>query len=237
MIRAEQLSRSFAARRAVHQLNFELKSGSVVAFVGPNGAGKTTTLRMITGALAPSSGRVLVDDFDTFEQPYLAREKIGFLPEIPPLYPELKVIENLRFVCAIKGLDDQAIDAVIERCELAEVLGQLQHQLSKGFRQRVGLALALLGDPPLLILDEPTSGLDPAQIEVMRELIKTLGEEHTVLLSTHLLSEVEAVCDHVLMIDRGELVADAAADDLIGEYGDLQQAFLARCAVHRQERS
>jgi len=237
MIRAEQLSRSFAARRAVHQLNFELKSGSVVAFVGPNGAGKTTTLRMITGALAPSSGRVLVDEFDTFEQPYLAREKIGFLPEIPPLYPELKVIENLRFVCAIKGLDDQAIDAVIERCELAEVLGQLQHQLSKGFRQRVGLALALLGDPPLLILDEPTSGLDPAQIEGMRELIKTLGEEHTVLLSTHLLSEVEAVCDHVLMIDRGELVADATADDLIGEYGDLQQAFLARCAVHRQERS
>ncbi|MBD36062.1 MAG: multidrug ABC transporter ATP-binding protein [Actinobacteria bacterium] len=237
MIRAEQLSRSFAARRAVHQLNFELKSGSVVAFVGPNGAGKTTTLRMITGALAPSSGRVLVDEFDTFEQPYLAREKIGFLPEIPPLYPELKVIENLRFVCAIKGLDDQAIDAVIERCELAEVLGQLQHQLSKGFRQRVGLALALLGDPPLLILDEPTSGLDPAQIEGMRELIKTLGEDHTVLLSTHLLSEVEAVCDHVLMIDRGELVADAAADDLIGEYGDLQQAFLARCAVHRQERS
>ena len=237
MIRAEQLSRSFAARRAVHQLNFELKSGSVVAFVGPNGAGKTTTLRMITGALAPSSGRVLVDEFDTFEQPYLAREKIGFLPEIPPLYPELKVIENLRFVCAIKGLDDQAIDSVIERCELAEVLGQLQHQLSKGFRQRVGLALALLGDPPLLILDEPTSGLDPAQIEGMRELIKTLGEDHTVLLSTHLLSEVEAVCDHVLMIDRGELVADAAADDLIGEYGDLQQAFLARCAVHRQERS
>ena len=237
MIRAEQLSRNFAARRAVHQLSFELKSGSVVAFVGPNGAGKTTTLRMITGALAPSSGRVLVDEFDTFEQPYQARAKIGFLPESPPLYPELKVIENLRFICSIKGLDYRAIDAVVERCELGEVLGQLQGQLSKGFRQRVGLALALLGDPPLLILDEPTSGLDPAQIEGMRELIRTLGEEHTVLLSTHLLSEVEAVCDHVLMIDRGELVADAPADDLIGEYGDLQQAFLARCAVYRQERS
>ncbi len=237
MIRAEQLSRSFAARRAVHQLNFELKSGSIVAFVGPNGAGKTTTLRMITGALAPSSGRVLVDGFDTFEQPFQARAQIGFLPESPPLYPELKVIENLRFVCSIKGLDYSGIDAVVERCELAEVLGQLQGQLSKGFRQRVGLALALLGDPPLLILDEPTSGLDPAQIEGMRELIRTLGEEHTVVLSTHLLSEVEAVCDHVLMIDRGELVADASADDLIGEYGNLQQAFLARCAVHRQDRS
>ena len=237
MIRAEQLSRNFAARRAVHQLNFELKAGSVVAFVGPNGAGKTTTLRMITGALAPSSGRVLVDEFDTFEQPYQARSKIGFLPEAPPLYPELKVIENLRFVCSIKGIDHKLIDAVVERCELGGVLGQLQHQLSKGFRQRVGLALALLGDPPLLILDEPTSGLEPAQIEGMRELIRTLGKEHTVLLSTHLLSEVEAVCDHVLMIDRGELVADAAADALIGEYGDLQQAFLARCAVHRQDRS
>jgi len=237
MIRAEQLSRSFAARRAVHQLNFELKPGSVVAFVGPNGAGKTTTLRMITGALAPSSGRVLVDNFDTFEQPYQARSKIGFLPEAPPLYPELKVIENLRFVCSIKGLDHAVIDAVVERCELGEVLGQLQGQLSKGFRQRVGLAFALLGEPPLLILDEPTSGLDPAQIEGMRNLIRTLGEQHTVVLSTHLLSEVEAVCDHVLMIDRGELVADAAAEDLIDEYGDLQQAFLARCAVYRQERS
>ena len=237
MIRAEQLSRSFASRRAVHQLNFELKSGSVVAFVGPNGAGKTTTLRMVTGALAPSSGRVLVDGFDTFEQPYQARSKIGFLPEAPPLYPELKVIENLRFVCSIKGLDRAVIDAVVERCELGEVLGQLQGQLSKGFRQRVGLALALLGDPPLLILDEPTSGLDPAQIEGMRRLIRTLGEQHTVVLSTHLLSEVEAVCDHVLMIDRGELVADSAAQDLIDDYGDLQRAFLARCAVYRQERS
>jgi len=159
------------------------------------------------------------------------------LPEAPPLYPELKVIENLRFVCSIKGLDHAVIDAVVERCELGEVLGQLQGQLSKGFRQRVGLALALLGEPPLLILDEPTSGLDPAQIEGMRNLIRTLGEQHTVVLSTHLLSEVEAVCDHVLMIDRGELVADAAAQDLMDEYGDLQQAFLARCAVYRQERS
>ena len=237
MICAEQLSRSFASRRAVHRLNFELNPGSVVAFVGPNGAGKTTTLRMITGALAPSSGRVLVDGFDTFEAPYEARARIGFLPEAPPLYPELKVIENLRFVAAIKGLDKSAIDAVVERCELGEVLKQLQSQLSKGFRQRVGLALALLGDPPLLILDEPTSGLDPAQIEGMRELIRSLGSDHTVLLSTHILSEVEAVCDHVLMIDQGELVADASAEELIAEHGDLQAAFLSRCAAHRKERS
>ncbi len=235
MIRAERLSRSFAARRAVHELNFELEAGAVVAFVGPNGAGKTTTLRMVTGALAPSSGRVLVDGFDTFEQPFEARARIGFLPETPPLYPELRVHENLRFVAAIKGVDSSAVAAVVERCELGDVLNQLQHQLSKGYRQRVGLALALLGEPPLLILDEPTSGLDPAQIEGMRALIRSLSQEHTVLLSTHLLSEVEAVCDHVLMIDQGKLVADAPAAELITEHGDLQKAFLARCAVHRRE--
>ena len=225
MIRAEQLSRSFAARRAVHQLNFELTPGSVVAFVGPNGAGKTTTLRMITGALAPSSGRVLVDNFDTFEQPYQARSKIGFLPEAPPLYPELKVIENLRFVCSIKGLDHAVIDAVVERCELGEVLGQLQGQLSKGFRQRVGLALALLGEPPLLILDEPTSGLDPNQLVDIRALIRRLGQDRTVILSTHIMQEVEAMCDRVVLIRLGEIVADAPLADMVNAPGGLEAQF------------
>ena len=229
MIRAERLSRSFAARRAVRGSIAGLKQALWSLFVGPNGAGKTTTLRMITGALAPSSRRVLVDGFDTFEQPFEARARIGFLPETPPLYPELRVHENLRFVAAIKGVDSSAVGAVVERCELGDVLNQLQHQLSKGYRQRVGLALALLGEPPLLILDEPTSGLDPAQIEGMRALIRSLSQEHTVLLSTHLLSEVEAVCDHVLMIDQGKLVADAPAAELITEHGDLQKGICALC--------
>ena len=231
MIRAEKLSRSFAARRAVKDLDFELPRGSVTAFLGPNGAGKTTTLRMITGALAPSSGSVTVSGFDTFEEPFKARAQIGFLPEKPPLYPELNVLEQLRFVADLKGVSYDSIDALIKRCGLSDVLLQLQGQLSKGYRQRVGLALALLGDPPLLILDEPTSGLDPAQVEGMRSLIRDLGQEHTVLLSTHLLSEVEAVCDHVLMIHEGRLVADASRSSLEDEYGDLQSAFLKRCAV------
>jgi ABC-2 type transport system ATP-binding protein len=231
MIRAENLSRSFAARRAVIDLDFELPRGSVTAFLGPNGAGKTTTLRMITGALAPTSGRVTFAGFDTFEEPFKARAQIGFLPEKPPLYPELRVLEQLRFVADLKGVSYDSIDVVIQRCGLTDVLMQLQGQLSKGYRQRVGLALALLGDPPLLILDEPTSGLDPAQVEGMRSLIRDLGQEHTVLLSTHLLSEVEAVCGHVLMIHQGCLVADAPRSSLEAEYGDLQSAFLTRCAV------
>ncbi len=231
MICAEKLSRSFAARRAVDALDFELERGSVTAFLGPNGAGKTTTLRMITGALAPSSGRVTVAGFDTFEAPFKARAHIGFLPERPPLYPELRVCEQLRFVADLKGVGYAAIDALVERCGLSEVLTQLQGQLSKGFRQRVGLALALLGDPPLLILDEPTSGLDPGQVEGMRALIRQLGQDHTVLLSTHLLSEVEAVCDHILMIHQGRLVAHAKREALVAEHGDLQTAFMQRCAA------
>jgi ABC-2 type transport system ATP-binding protein len=234
MIRAENLSRSFAARRVVDGLNFNLPAGSVSAFLGPNGAGKTTTLRMITGALAPSSGKVFVAGFDTFEQPYQARAQLGFLPEKPPLYPELRVIEQLRFVARLKGLPLDSIDSVIERCDLSDVLQQLQGQLSKGFRQRTGLACALLGSPSLLILDEPTSGLDPAQIESMRSLIRGLGDDHTVLLSTHLLSEVQAVCDHILMIHEGRLVADDSREALQAEYGgSLQAAFLSRCQVEQ----
>ena len=230
MICAEKLSRSFGSRCAVHPLDFDLEEGSVTAFLGPNGAGKTTTLRMITGALAPSSGRVTVAGFDTFKEPYKARENIGFLPERPPLYPNLRVREQLRFVADLKGLEKAAIETVIERCDLGSVRDQLQGQLSKGFRQRVGLACALLGAPPLLILDEPTSGLDPAQIEAMRRLIRTLGEDHTVLLSTHLLGEVQAVCTHVLMIDQGRLVANEARQTLEAEHGgSLQAAFLSRC--------
>ncbi|MDE0881378.1 MAG: ABC transporter ATP-binding protein [Myxococcota bacterium] len=232
MIRAENLSRSFAARRAVDGLNFSLPAGSVSAFLGPNGAGKTTTLRMITGALAPSSGRVFVAGFDTFEHPYQARAQLGFLPEKPPLYPELRVSEQLRFVARLKGLPLSSIDAVIERCALGDVLQQLQGQLSKGFRQRTGLACALLGSPSLLILDEPTSGLDPAQIESMRGLIRGLGADHTVLLSTHLLSEVQAVCDHILMIHQGRLVADDSREALQAAYGgSLQTAFFSRCQI------
>ena len=231
MIEAEALSRHFGSRRAVDGVSFSLPAGSVTAFLGPNGAGKTTTLRMITGSLAPSAGRVLVNGHDTFAAPYEARKTIGFLPERPPLYPSLRVFEQLKFISDIKGLNRSSIEPVIERCELGDVRHQLQGQLSKGYKQRVGLACALLGDPPLLILDEPTSGLDPAQIETMRTMLRQLGDDHTVLLSTHLLSEVEAVCDHVLMIHRGKLVADAPRSALEADHGSLQKAFLSRCGV------
>ena len=236
MIEAQNLTRRFGPRLAVDSLSFHLPVGSTAALLGPNGAGKTTLLRMITGALAPSSGRVCVAGHDTFEAPYKARQQIGFLPERPPLYPELTVGEQLRFVCSLKGLPKKSITAVIERVELGDVIGQLQRQLSKGFRQRVSLACALLGSPALLILDEPTSGLDPAQIDAMRQLIQGLGGEYTVLLSTHLLSEVEAVCDRVLMIHAGVLVADAPRLELEAEFGgSLQRAFLSRCERAQME--
>jgi ABC-2 type transport system ATP-binding protein len=232
VIIAEGLTRRFADLVAVDDVSFTLPKGCVTAFLGPNGAGKTTTLRMITGSLSPSAGRVLIAGHDSFEAPYKARQKVGYLPERPPLYPELRVREQLRFVAALKGVNAQAVTAVVEEVELGTVLSQVQGQLSKGFRQRVGLACALLGNPELLILDEPTSGLDPQQIEMIRGLIRRSSGHRTVLLSTHILGEVDAVCDHVLMIAEGRLVADAPRTELVADAdGSLAQAFLARCGL------
>jgi ABC-2 type transport system ATP-binding protein len=230
VIVADGLTRRFADLVAVDGVSFSLSSGCVTAFLGPNGAGKTTTLRMITGSLAPSAGRVVIDGYDSFEEPYRARQKIGYLPERPPLYPELRVSEQLRFAADLKGVGAAQVEAVVDEVDLGGVFGQVQGHLSKGYRQRVGLACALLGNPELLILDEPTSGLDPHQIEMIRRLIRRLSGSRTVLLSTHILGEVDAVCDHVLMIAGGRLVADAPRLELAAAHdGSLAQAFIERC--------
>jgi len=218
MIEVENLSKVYVETPAVSDLSFFVPEGQVLGFLGPNGAGKTTAMRMITGYLPPTTGRVVVAGSDLDRDPVGMRRKIGYLPENVPLYPELRVEEYLRFRAAVNELPAaearQNLEYVIERCMLAEVRRQVIGTLSKGYRQRVGLAGALIHRPPVLILDEPTVGLDPNQIIRIRELITELGREHTVILSTHILPEVEQVCERVFIIDRGRVVADGSPDHL-----------------------
>src|SRR5215813_13177885 len=192
-------------------MSFEVKKGEILGFLGPNGAGKTTTMRIITGFMPASDGSVRVDGFDVFDNPIDVRKRIGYLPENPPLYLDMNVISYLRFVAKIKGVPKEKIGAeitrVMERVNIIDVQERIIAKLSKGYKQRVGLAQALLNDPPVLILDEPTIGLDPKQIHEVRELIKDLAGSHTVVLSTHILPEVEHTCHRVIIIDRGKIVA------------------------------
>jgi ABC-2 type transport system ATP-binding protein len=218
MIEVEQLSKVFVDRPVVDDLSFFVPEGQVLGFLGPNGAGKTTAMRMITAFLPPTNGRVVVAGIDLDKDPVALRRTIGYLPENVPLYPELRVDEYLRFRADIeevpRGELAARLDYVTQRCMLGEVSRQVIGTLSKGYRQRVGLAGALIHQPPVLILDEPTVGLDPNQIIKIRELITELGQEHTVVLSTHILPEVEQVCERVFIIDRGRIVADGAPDEL-----------------------
>jgi len=211
MIRAERLTKRYPARTAVEAASFEIKRGEIVGFLGPNGAGKTTTMRMLCGGLAMTSGRAQVAGFDVLTQSMEVRRRTGYMPESCPLYPEMRVDEYLHFRAGLKGVPPRQRAAQVSRvknlCGLEDTGRRIIGQLSKGFRQRVGLAEALLHDPELLILDEPTAGLDPNQIRQVRELIKQLAPRHTILLSTHILQEVEAVCERVLIIHNGRIVA------------------------------
>ncbi len=218
MIEVEHLSKTFVDTPVVDDLSFFVPEGQVLGFLGPNGAGKTTTMRMITAFLRPTRGRVVVAGIDLDSDPVGLRRQVGYLPENVPLYPEMRVDEYLRFRADIEDVPRAQVrenmEYVIERCMLADVRRQVIGTLSKGYRQRVGLAGALVHKPPVLILDEPTVGLDPNQIIKVRELIIELGRDHTVVLSTHILPEVEQVCERVLIIDHGAIVADGTPTDL-----------------------
>ncbi|MCZ2341049.1 MAG: ABC transporter ATP-binding protein [Bacteroidales bacterium] len=212
MIRVDHLTKYYGEYPAVRDVSFEVPKGRVVGFLGPNGAGKSTTMRILAGFLTASSGQATIAGKDVFSDPIAVRRQIGYMPENCPLYPELRVDEYLKFRAGLKGLGWSArrkrIDYVLERCWLSDVRRQLVGTLSKGYRQRVGLADALLADPPVLILDEPTAGLDPTQIRETRKLIRELGREHTMLLSTHILTEVEMACDSVIIIYQGKVAED-----------------------------
>lgn len=223
MIQVENLSKKYARHVAVNNISFSVGKGDIVGFLGPNGAGKTTTMRILTCFLPPTEGNARVAGFDVFEQPFEVKKRIGYLPEAPPLYPEMSVEDYLTFVGRLKNVPGAEIKAragqVMERCAIADVKSKLISKLSKGYRQRVGLAQAIIHNPDVLILDEPTSGLDPKQINETRELIKNLSGEHTIVLSTHILPEVEAVCEKVIIIDRGRLVATDSVENLKNRAG------------------
>ena len=212
MITVQHITKRYGSHLAIEDVTFDVKQGEILGFLGPNGAGKTTTMRIITCFMPPSSGRVEVAGFDCLEHPQEVKTRIGYLPETPPLYQEMTVTEYLWFVAELKRLPSSRIPGrmaqVIEQLGLGEVSHRVIGHLSKGFRQRVGLAQALIHDPPVLILDEPTVGLDPKQIIEIRALIHGLAGSHTIILSTHLLSEATAICDRVVIIDRGHIVAE-----------------------------
>ena len=218
MIRAEDLTRRFGDLLAVDRVSLEVSKGSVTGFLGPNGAGKTTTMRMLCGVLTLTSGRAWIDGIDVTSHPERARELVGYLPESAPVYPEMRVDEYLLFRANLYRVSDSraAIRRVVEQCGLQQVHRRIIGQLSKGYRQRVALAAAILHDPMVLILDEPTSGLDPTQIDMIRSLIRTLAEDRSILLSTHILPEVEAVCDSIVMIAGGQILKSGSIEDIRG---------------------
>jgi len=239
MIEVSHLSKSYRDLKAVDDVSFQVQSGEILGFLGPNGAGKTTAMRILTGVLPPTSGTVKVAGFDVFEQPLEVKKRIGYLPENPPVYTDMTVRAYLRFVASIKGVARSAREAEIDRVADKQFIQRVIGNLSKGQKQRVGLAQALLGDPEVLILDEPTVGLDPAQIIEVRQLIKSLAGKHTIVLSTHILPEVTAICQKALIISQGKVVAydtlenlqrahagAATADGQTGPVPSLEEIFL-----------
>ena len=247
MIKVERLTKRYARTVAVDDISFEVQKGSIVGFLGPNGAGKTTTMRVLTCFLPPSAGTAEIAGFDVLKQPFEVKKRIGYLPETPPLYPEMEVIEYLNFVAKLKGVPNSElaarVDQACERCAIGDVRKSLISKLSKGYRQRVGLAQAIMHNPDVLVLDEPTAGLDPKQIIETRELIKKLAGEHTIILSTHILPEVEQTCESVIIISKGRLVAtdsvqnltnrlrgsEAVAVEVEGRDGGLDAVLVRQC--------
>lgn len=221
MIEVRDLTKDYGPRRAINQLNFTINKGEVVGFLGPNGAGKSTTMKIITGFMAPSSGTAKVAGFDVFESPLEVKKRIGYLPETPPVYTDMFVREYLTYVAELKQVPhdriQKQVDHALEKTNLGSVQKRLIQNLSKGYRQRVGIAQALVSNPEVLILDEPTVGLDPKQVAEIRELIKQLRGHHTVILSTHILSEVQATCERVIIINQGQIVAQDRIENLAGQ--------------------
>jgi ABC-2 type transport system ATP-binding protein len=234
MIEAKALTKRYGDVVAVNGVSFSVERGEVVGFLGPNGAGKTTTMRMLTGFVPPTDGSATIAGHDIFEDPLAARRAIGYLPETPPLYPEMSVESYLRYVAKIKDVPrarlKESIDRALSRCALTDVRGRVIGTLSKGYRQRVGLAQAIVHDPPVLILDEPTVGLDPVQIGEIRGLIAELASgsgdtQHTVVLSTHIMAEVRAICRRVILINEGRKTVDAPLEELTREGRTLESLF------------
>jgi ABC-2 type transport system ATP-binding protein len=230
MIEVKSLTKRYRDRVAVDGLTFNVEEGQILGFLGPNGAGKSTTMKMLTGFLPPSEGSASIAGFDLFEHPMEVKRRIGYLPETPPLYPEMSVRAYLRFVATLKGIPSRRIPEEMDRVTAAtgagEVMDRVIQNLSKGFRQRVGIAQALLGSPPVLILDEPTEGLDPTQRAEARNVIKGLAGKHTVILSTHLLHEVTMTCEKVLIIHQGRMVAFDDIRSLAANHGQAESVSL-----------
>jgi ABC-2 type transport system ATP-binding protein len=230
MIEVKNLTKRYRDRVAIDHLTFSVNEGEILGFLGPNGAGKTTTMKILAGYLPASEGTAKVAGFDVFEQPMEVKRRIGYLPEVPPLYPELTVRGYLRLVATLKGVDSARLEGELDRVAsqtgISQVMDRVIQNLSKGFRQRVGVAQALLNSPPVLILDEPTEGLDPTQRAEVRQLIRSLAGKHTVILSTHILPEVTMTCEKVLIIHQGKIVAFDEIKKLAQAYGAGEQVSL-----------
>lgn len=230
MIEITDLVKFYGDKKAVDHISFTVKKGEVLGFLGPNGAGKSTTLNIIAGYLSSTSGSVKVNGHDILEQPVEAKKCIGYLPEIPPLYPDMTVMEYLKFICDLKGVEkkgrNEMLASILAMVKITDVADRLIANLSKGYKQRVGIAQALIGNPEILILDEPTVGLDPSQIIEIRKLIKHLAQDRTIILSSHILSEVQAVCDRVVIINRGKLVAQDTINELSGKISGSSKIIL-----------
>ena len=223
MIEVKNLTKRYGSHCAVDNISFTVDEGEILGFLGPNGAGKSTTMNILTGYLSATDGTVTVNGHDILEEPNEAKANIGYLPEIPPLYPDMTVREYLDFMYDLKKCVLPRVKHITEICKVMKienVYGRLIKNLSKGYKQRVGMAQALIGNPPVLILDEPTVGLDPNQIIEMRGLVKSLGKHHTVILSSHILPEIEAVCDRVVIINSGKIVADDTAENLSAKFSE-----------------